>query len=553
MFINKAMSLKFLPLGGSGEIGMNLNLYKYSNKWLMIDCGVSFSQNLGIKIITPDPDFIVKRRTKLIGLVLTHAHEDHIGAICLLWPKLMCPIYATPFTIEMVKKKLKSSGLLNQVEIKTIPLSGSFNILPFSIEYVNLTHSIPETSAVIVKTVAGNIVHTGDWKLDKIPLLGDIYNKNRLKDLGRSGVLALVCDSTNATLQGHSGSEFDVSKSLFKIISGQKNRVIISCFSSNVVRLYTIINIAKATNRKVGILGFSLWNIYEIAKSTGYLKHFAFLMKTSEIMKAPRSKVLLLCTGSQGEIESSLSRISRKEYKKIFLSSGDTVIFSSRVIPGNEDRIRTLHLRFKKQNINIITNESDFTHVSGHPSQEDLRDMYKWTRPEILIPVHGELIHMNVQAKLASILGIKHTIVPNNGFIIELLKNTKPKITNIIDTTRLGLDGKELVSVDSSHLQERNSLKESGFISVTIIVNQNLHLIHKPQITCYGFVHKKHIFRIKSIITTTIEDELLKLFLQSNKKVDSIKLYLNNTIKHYALNIIGKSPCQNLHVFLIKK
>uniref|UniRef100_A0A2B4R176 Ribonuclease J 1 n=1 Tax=Stylophora pistillata TaxID=50429 RepID=A0A2B4R176_STYPI len=519
------MPLRFLPLGGSGEIGMNLNLYEYGGKWLMVDCGVTFAHDLGLELITPDPSYIIDRRDDLVGLVLTHAHEDHIGAIVLLWPQLKCPLYATPFTAALIRRKLQRAGLLDQVELNVIPIKGTFNLEPFSLEYVTLTHSIPEPNALVIKTPAGSVVHTGDWKLDPNPLIGEVSDQKRLEELGDEGVLALVCDSTNATLAGRTGSEADVREALTDLVAQQKDRVAIACFASNVTRLETAARVAEATGRQVALVGLSLWRMYEASKEVGYLTNVSPFLKAEEAMGLPKNEVLLVCTGSQGEERAALARISQKQHPEVHLSAGDTVIFSSRMIPGNEEQVHALHLRLEEQDINVITSEETFTHVSGHPAQDDLKDMYAWVRPQVLVPVHGERRHMKVQAKLGEEAGIPHTIIPHNGSLIELVKDKAPKVMDTVPAGRWALDGQDLIPLGSPHLKERERLKEAGFVAVTIVVDAKARLIASPQMTFMGVSSKDRLLKTQENVENAIEDALLEM---PHKDRDQNELALEN-------------------------
>ncbi|MCP4923183.1 MAG: ribonuclease J [bacterium] len=552
MSVNPSTPLRFLPLGGSGEIGMNLNLYEYGGKWLMIDCGVTFARELGLELITPDPSYIVERRDNLVGLVLTHAHEDHIGAIALLWPQLKCPLYATPFTAALIRRKLQRAGLLDQVELNVIPIKGTFDLDPFSLEYVTLTHSIPEPNALVVTTPAGSIVHTGDWKLDPNPLIGEPSDQKRLEELGDEGVLALVCDSTNAILAGRTGSEADVREALTDLVEQQKGRVVIACFASNVTRLETAARVAQATGRQVALVGFSLWRMYEASKEVGYLTDVPPFIKGEEAMTLPKDEVLMVCTGSQGEERAALARISHKHHPEVRLSAGDTVIFSSRMIPGNEIEVHALHQRLEEQNVIVITSEETFTHVSGHPSQDDLKDMYKWVRPQVLIPVHGERRHMKAQAKLGDEAGIPYTIVPHNGAFIELFKDKAPKIIDTVPVGRWALDGQDLIPLGSPHLKERERLQEAGFVAVTVVVDGNARLVAPPQITLVGVASKDRLAKTQENVENSIEDALLEMSHKERDQNESVRECVRRAVRRSVGSFTGKKPYQSVHVVRLK-
>ncbi len=392
--------LYFLPLGGSGEIGMNLNLYRYEDKWLMVDCGVTFGSDLGIEVIMPDTQFIEQYRDDLVGLVLTHGHEDHIGAVPYLWAQLQCPIYTTPFTAALVRNKLKEAGLIKEASLVEVPIGGDVKLGPFDIEFITLTHSIPEPNALAIKTPVGTIVHSGDWKLDPHPMIGESADEKRLKELGDDGVLALVCDSTNVFVEGRTQSEGAVRKHMIDLVGKQKERVAIALFASNVARFETCALAAQAHDRQVVLVGRSLHRIYQAARETGYLLDVPEFINEQQAANLPRDKVMILCTGSQGEPRAALTRIADDGHPQIKLESGDTVIFSSRQIPGNELAITALQTKLQSKGIEVISDGEEFTHVSVHPARDELRDMYKLVRPEILVPVHGEQTHVHEQSAL---------------------------------------------------------------------------------------------------------------------------------------------------------
>src|SRR5437667_12578436 len=350
-------ALFFVSLGGAGEIGMNLNLYGYAGDWLILDCGVAFGDDSqpGLEVVMPDPAFIVERRDRLLGIVATHAHEDHIGAIPYLWPQLKCPVWATPFTASLLRAKLVEAQLSNQVKINPVPMSGRFPIGPFDLELITLTHSIPEPNAVVIRTAAGTVLHTGDWKLDPEPLIGSVTDEARLRAVGDEGVLAIVCDSTNALKDGHSGSEGELRQSLTELIGRYDGRVAVACFASNVARLQTIAQVARVHDRDVALVGRSLWRIEKAARDNGYLAEVPRFLTEDEAGYLPRDKILLICTGSQGEPRAALARIAREDHPNIVLEDGDVVIFSSRIIPGNEKAINRLHNALLRLGIEVVT------------------------------------------------------------------------------------------------------------------------------------------------------------------------------------------------------
>ena len=439
--------LLFSPIGGVGEIGMNFYIYGTQGKWIIVDLGVTFGNDdtPGVDIILPNPEFIKKNKKDLLGIIITHAHEDHIGAVGHLWPQLECPVYATPFSTAVLKKKIRELKIKKNF-IKTIALDSTIKLGPFTIDIISTTHSIPEPNAIAIKTKLGNVLHTGDWKIDPNPLVGKNFNETKLKSFGQNGVLAIVSDSTNANVNGHSGSEETLRTSLVKIVSKIKNRIGITSFASNLARLETFAYVANKTGRIAALCGRSLWTMYEAALDTGYLKNIKPFLNEKEIIGLPKDQVLLICTGSQGEPRAALSRIAKDEHQNVFLEEGDTVIFSSKVIPGNERSIMKVQNALKERNINIITETDDFVHVSGHPQREELKKMYSWIKPTIVIPVHGEYHHLKGNIEVAKECGIKKGIILKNGLLVKLAPDN-PKVLGSVTTGKLILDGKKNNSI----------------------------------------------------------------------------------------------------------
>jgi len=481
--------LLFLPLGGAGEIGMNLNLYGHAGKWLMIDLGIAFGDDdtPGIDVVMPDPAFIAERSADLAGLVLTHAHEDHIGAVPYLWPQLRCPIYATPFAASLVRRKLVEAGLKEAAPITEIPLSGRFSVGPFEIELITLTHSIPEPNAVVVRTKLGTVLHTGDWKLDPDPLVGPVADEAALRRIGAEGVLAMVCDSTNALVEGQSGSEAEVRATLDRLIGERRQRVAVACFASNVARLGTIAEVAARHDRQVGLVGRSLWRIDAAARETGYLADLPPFVSEHDIAFLPRDKVVMVCTGSQGEPRSALARIARNEHPQATLESGDSVIFSSRVIPGNERAIFKLQDELVRLGLEVLTDREHPVHVSGHPARAELAQMYHWVRPRIAVPVHGEPRHLVAHAKLAEECQVPATIVPQNGSLIRLAPGPAGRVDEVA-SGRLGLDGNALVPIGGEIMQQRRRILHGGSVVVTLVAGRDGRLLAAPQLAAPGLL-----------------------------------------------------------------
>ena len=479
--------LVFVPLGGAGEIGMNLNLYGIDGKWLMVDCGITFADETlpGIDIILPDPGFIAERREDLVALVLTHAHEDHLGAVHHLWPRLRCPVYATPFTAAILTRKLDEAGLTAEVPLHVVPLGTTLELDPFTVTYVSVTHSIPEGNALAIRTRAGLVFHTGDWKLDPEPLIGAVTDVRAIEALGDDGVLAMVCDSTNVFRDGESGSEAAVRASLMEIVGACARRVCITCFASNVARIETAAAVAEAHGRRLAPVGRSMWRTIEAAREVGYLADIAVPVTDHEARELDPDKVLYLCTGCQGEPRGAVSRIAAGGHPAVTFGAGDTAIFSARIIPGNERPIARLHDRLAAAGVEVIAEKDRFVHVSGHPARGELERMYGWVRPRISVPVHGEARHLNEHAKLARDLGVAETVVVENGSVLRLA----PGPASIVDTVpagRLAVDGRTIGPVNSEAVQARRRMTQDGLASATLVVARDGRLAAAPRVTLWG-------------------------------------------------------------------
>jgi ribonuclease J len=471
----KGDELVFLPLGGSGEIGMNFNAYGFGpphrRQWVVVDCGVTFGRETdspGVDLILPDIRYLAERREDVLGIVATHAHEDHIGAIALLWPMLKCPIHATPFTARLIEGKLAEAGL--SVPVREVSLGGSLDLGPFTIDFVSITHSIPEPNLLAIRTPLGVIAHTGDWKLDPEPLLGQVTDAAAIRKLGDEGVLALVCDSTNALVQGHSGSEAKVRDSLVQLIGSLKGRVAVTAFASNVARLDTVAHAAHVHGRKLALVGRSMHKIVQAARDSGYLKDFPATLDATEAAELPAGKILYLVTGSQGEPRAALSRIALGNHPEVQLGKGDAVIFSSRVIPGNELAIFELHNQLSALGVEVLTAEDHFVHVSGHPARDELAEMYRWTRPRIAVPVHGELRHMAEHARLAKSLQVPEALVPANGQLYRLAPGPAELIDEV-PSGRIHMDGRVLVAEGEGLAKARRAMGFAGLIAITLVLD----------------------------------------------------------------------------------
>ncbi|MEE9273643.1 MAG: ribonuclease J [Robiginitomaculum sp.] len=488
--------LVFLPLGGCGEIGMNLNLYGFGpphrRKWIILDIGVTFGgeDTPGINIIMPDIEFLEDKVDDIIAIILTHAHEDHMGALARLWPRLRCPVYATPFTMWLTKDRLGEAGLLDEVELHEIPLKGKFTLGPFDLELISLTHSIPEPNAVVVRTKAGLILHTGDWKIDTDPQIGEGVDYEALMAVGKEGVLAMVCDSTNVFSPGVSGSEAGVRAELIKVVGEHRGKgMAVASFASNVARLESIMVAARENERSVCLVGRSMHRMTEAAIFVGMLKGVkGNLISEDQANSMPSGNVLYLCTGSQGEPRAALSRIARGDHRTVKFGKGDVVIFSSKIIPGNEKKIFAMQNALADQGVEIITEKDRPIHVSGHPCRDELAQMYAWVKPKISIPVHGERRHLLEHARFAKNLQIKHTIAPHNGEMIRINQDGV-KIIDIVPAGRLHEDCAIIVSAQDASLRERKKMAYAGHVSINIVIDERGQLIGGPEPRASGFPH----------------------------------------------------------------
>ena len=543
----------FCPLGGSGEIGANMNLYAYGKeedqKWIIVDMGVTFADDSipGIDLIYPDPGFILDKKDDLLGIVLTHAHEDHIGSVSHIWPQLKCKIYATPFTATLIKEKFKEKKIDISKHLEIVQLNGKINLGPFEIDFVTLTHSILEPNGLSIKTPAGLILHTGDWKIDPNPLIGKNIDEKKLKEIGNNNVMAMICDSTNVFSPGRAGSEADVRESLLKIIETKTKKIAVTSFASNVARMESIFYCAKKTNRKISLVGRSMNRIYNAARQCGYLKDVIQPIDPKEAKKISRNKIIYLCTGSQGEPMGATKRIINGTHPDVFLESGDTIIFSSKIIPGNEKKLYQLHNEIVKKNIEIITEENAFVHVSGHPNRDDLKDMYKWVKPKCVIPVHGEHRHMMEHINFAKEMQIPQTLQVENGDLIQLSPGNKPQIIDKAPTGKIYLDGSIGVNEDSLSVKERKNLSLNGYLEVTLIVSNNGR-IKKPVISFRGIpedeVAETFIFDMEDEISNICRTFSLTNKNQEKNLIEMLKQNCRRIVKAKT----GKKPFTNINI-----
>jgi len=469
--------LAFLPLGGTGEIGMNLNLYRCKtpkgDRWLAVDCGIGFggAEHPEVDVMTPDPGFIADRRDALVGLVITHAHEDHLGAVAHLWPDLRCPVYATPFAASVLRRKLGEAGLVRDVKLTVVPPGGEIALAPFKLRFIRMSHSIPESQALVIDTPYGVVLHTGDWKLDPTPLLGPPSDEDALAALGERGVLAMVCDSTNAMVEGTSGSELDVRRSLTALIRGiRRGRVAVTCFASNVARMESIAIAARDAGRSTALVGRSLRNMDASARECGYLKGLPPFLTEDDIDDVSDDHILMIVTGSQGEPRSALSRIAMDTHPRVALGEGDTVIFSSRMIPGNERAIGTVQDHLVRRGVHLMTDADHMVHVSGHPARDELRRLYALVKPKFSVPVHGEWRHLSAHAELARELGIEPFLM-EDGDILSLSGN-RPEIVDSAPVGRLVIDGGRLVPLKGEVMNARRRMLYNGVVLASLAVDE---------------------------------------------------------------------------------
>ena len=539
--------LLFLPLGGSGEIGMNLNLYAYQGKWLMVDLGITFADDSlpGIDVLTPDTSFIEGERDNLIALVLTHAHEDHLGAVPHLWDRLKCPIYATPFAAAVLKRKLADGRHEKSGPIHIVEYGEELEIGPFRITYSPITHSIPEGSALTIRTPAGTIFHTGDWKFDPDPVISKPTDEDHLRAIGDEGVLAMVCDSTNVFGEGESGSEGAVQESLKRLVEQQTGRVIITTFSSNIARIHSAAEVALATGRSLAVAGRSLLRMVESAQSAGYLKDLPKILRDEDVPHLPRENVLLLCTGCQGEPRGAMSRIAFKDPPHVSLDPGDTVIFSSKIIPGNERPIGVLCNRLVESGIEVLTENTDFVHVSGHPRREELRRMYAHVRPQIAVPVHGESVHLTEHSALAASLGVPQVITPHNGNVIRLAPGPA-QIIDHVPTGRFAVDDDLLVSTDSDALRARRRLMHNGIVVVVIAVGTDGPDV---RVSVHGIATEPGE-NLADEIGAEIEDQIGRAARGLRSDPNELETFARRAINRVVRSVSQKRPLVDVQVIL---
>ena len=545
--------LLFCPLGGSGEIGMNMNLYAYgkedNKKWIIVDLGVTFADDSipGIDLIMPDPGFILDKKEDLLGIVLTHAHEDHIGAVAHIWPELKCKLYATPFTAALITEKFKEKKIDVTSYLKIVPLNSKIKLGEFEIDFITLTHSILEPNGLSIKTPLGTILHTGDWKIDPNPLIGNKIDEDKLKRIGSEGVSAMICDSTNIFSPGRAGSESDVRESLLRIMELKTKRILVTSFASNVARMESVFYCAKKTGRAICLVGRSMHRIFKAAKKCGYLKGLIDPIEPRSAKKVAKNKILYLATGSQGEPMGAMNRIVNGLHPEVFLEEGDCVIFSSKIIPGNEKKLYNLQNQIVRNNIEIISEENAFVHVSGHPNRDDLKDMYKWVKPKSVIPVHGEHRHMQEHVNFAKEMQVPKTLLIENGDIIKLLPGDSPQVIDKAPSGRIYLDGSINIETDAQSVKDRKNLSINGYLEITLLVSNN-GKIKKPIISYRGIPEKEN----SEHFIFDMEDEIFNICRTFSLDNKNQQKNLIETIKQNCRRIVrektGKKPFTNINI-----
>ena len=548
--------LLFVPLGGTEEIGMNFNLYGFGlpekHLWIIIDMGITFGDDLtpGVEVIVPDPGFIEEKRKNLLGIILTHGHEDHIGAIPYLWDRLRCPIFATPFTAALLRKKLEADNKGNGCKIVEIPLQGRFQLPPFSIELITLTHSMPEPNAIVIKTELGSVFHTGDWKFDPEPVVGQISDEVALKKLGDEGVLACVGDSTNVFVEGQSGSEASLLNSLSQLIGEATGKVAVTCFSSNIARLKTIFKAANINQRVVVLVGRSLWRITAAARETGYLLDLPPFLEAADVQHLSNKEILYICTGSQGEPRAALSKIATGNHPEIKLGEGDSVIFSSRIIPGNELVIGRLQNKLVQKGIKVITEHNESIHVSGHPARADLIKMYQLIRPRISIPVHGEQRHLVKHVSLAKDCQVPETVLVKNGSVVKLAPGPAA-IINEVDVGSFSAEGTRLNALNSEVVKARSRIIYNGVAVLTLMIDENTNIVKKPKLTSHALLDENETEYILETLISKLEKALIDIDHEKRADDKFVEEMARITVRRSFKETHGKKPLVTIHLFRI--
>lgn len=540
--------LFFVPLGGAGEIGINFGLYSCDGQWIAVDCGVGFAGDRlpGVDMVLPDPTFAEQIAKNLKALIITHAHEDHIGAVGHFWPLLRCPVYATPFAAEMLETRLDEAGILGRVSLETVEAGDELDLAPFDIELIPVNHSVPEAVSLLIRTKYGNIFHTGDWRFDDTPVVGKPANYARFKELGKENVLAMVADSTNVFVENDILSESDVKDSLTTLFSRYSGkRLVVTCFASNVGRIESIAEAAEKNGRTVCLLGRSLWRVEGAGRACGYFRGINVFLTDEEAQDLPPSKVLYLCTGCQGEPKAALSNLSYGVYRSLQLNKGDVVIFSSRVIPGNEQAIANIKNRFIAKGIEVVTDKDALTHVSGHANRNDMKRMYGFVRPKIAVPVHGEAAHLFEHAKLADECGISQTVIPKDGDVI-FFGADKAEVIGSVQSGLMAMDGRKIIPVNADVLKKRRRMLEDGTVVATVVLDKKNAVVGSVQISATGLIDAQS--PEMSVLDEGIKAALSSLTPTRLKDDGSVADAVKAAIRKTVMENHGRRPMVDVHL-----
>ena len=543
--MKKSNELKLLSLGGCSEIGMNLYIYIYKDQWILVDMGMGFSNKLGQELIVPSPEFLIENKNKIKALFITHSHEDHVGAIPYLWPMVECPIYARSFALEMIKDRLSQFDMENQVPLIRAVENRDVTVGDFSVKFVPVSHSTPESSALIINSPVGTVVHSGDWRLDDDPVLDGKANIELLQEVGKNGIDAFVCDSTNVFREEQAITEKVVRENLIELVKKQKKRrVLVTCFASNVARLESCYYAAKASNREMVVVGRSLKKIERIARIAGYLKDVPAFIDEKKANSLDPAKVLIVCTGSQGETNSALSKIAFENHKTISLDKGDVLIFSSRIIPGNERAVLNIQNALAEKGIRIITNEDYKIHASGHPSQKELTTLYDMLKPKVLVPIHGEKVHLYRHEEIAKAHGIQNVIIPTDGSLMELT-GANPKIIDTINSEMFAVEGHNLLPLEGIVYKEREKLSTSGVVS--LCVKNTKGILRMTDFDSFGIFEEDEECEINQI-KEDISSELKLISVSAKTSDEDVKKNVGKIVTSVFLDVRGKRPVVLIHL-----
>ncbi len=551
-----ADELVFVPLGGLGEIGMNLALYGFGprrrRKWLMVDCGLTFAEpeRAGIEIIMPDPQFAEKIKRDLVGLVITHGHEDHIGALADLWPKLECPVYATPFAAGLFATRTGTEAIASELRINPVAQGSRLALDPFDVEFIPVAHSIPESCALAIRTPCGTVLHSGDWKIDPDPGLGKPTDAKRLVEIGNEGVLALVCDSTNVLREGTSPSEAEVARTLRDIIVKARGRVVVTTFASNVARMRAVAEAAHAARRKIILVGRAMERVVAVARDCGYLDGIEEFLSLDSYSDLDRDEVVLLATGSQGERRAAMARISEEDHPIVRLAAGDTVIFSSRTIPGNEREVQRIVNNLVKQGAEVVTDRTALVHASGHPRRGEVAKFYEWLRPKIAVPAHGEELHLEEHARLAAACGVAHVVKARDGDVVLLAPGT-PSIIDQVPHGRLCRDGNALVALDDEAIQSRQRLAFAGIVTIALAVDGKGAMAGVPDVVLAGLPAKTRAgLMLDEIVDAALFETFDALPRPQRRDADLVSGSIEKAVRAAVAAAWGKKP--TVHVLVVE-